>query len=60
VAVVADIDTLSSAISHDTAFMLGAVAGFLSILIGQMERIADRSRALRARSASTWRRWAST
>jgi hypothetical protein len=36
-AVVADIDQLSSAISHATApaFMLGAVAGFLSILIAR-------------------------
>ena len=49
-AVVGDIDHLSAAISHATApaFMLGAVAGFLSILIGRMERIVDRNRLLRA------------
>jgi len=49
-AVVADIDQLSAAISHATApaFMLGAVAGFLSILIGRMERIVDRNRALQS------------
>ena len=49
-AVVADIDQLSAAISHATApaFMLGAVAGFLSILIARMERIVDRNRSLRA------------
>jgi hypothetical protein len=49
-ALVTDIDHLSLAISHATApaFMLGAVAGFLSILISRLERIADRSRALRA------------
>ena len=46
---VPDIDHLSNAISHATApaFMLGAVAGFLSILIARMERIVDRNRALR-------------
>ena len=49
-AVVGDIDHLSMAISHATApaFMLGAVAGFLSILIARMERIVDRNRYLRA------------
>ncbi len=49
-AVVGDIDHLSAAISHATApaFMLGAVAGFLSILIARMERIVDRNRSLRA------------
>jgi len=49
-AVVADIDHLSSAITHATApaFMLGAVAGFLSILIARLERIIDRNRALQA------------
>jgi hypothetical protein len=49
-AVVADIDQLSTAISHATApaFMLGAVAAFLSILIARMERIVDRNRSLRA------------
>jgi hypothetical protein len=49
-AVVGDIDHLSTAISHATApaFMLGAVAGFLSILIARMERIVDRNRSLRS------------
>ena len=48
-ALVTDIDQLSQAISHATApaFMLGAVAGFLSILIARLERIADKMRALR-------------
>ena len=48
--VVGDIDQLGSAISHATApaFMLGAVAGFLSILIARLERIVDRNRALRS------------
>jgi uncharacterized membrane protein len=47
--VVGGIDHLSTAISHATApaFMLGAVAGFLSILISRLERIVDRNRALR-------------
>jgi len=54
-ALVTDIDHLSLAISHATApaFMLGAVAGFLSILIARLERIADRSRALRSADAAT-------
>jgi hypothetical protein len=49
-AVIADFDYLSSAIAHATApaFMLGAVAGFLSILIARMERIIDRKRALQS------------
>jgi hypothetical protein len=49
-AVVGDIDHLSAAISHATApaFMLGAVAAFLSVLIGRMERIGERNRALQA------------
>jgi hypothetical protein len=48
-ALVTDIDQLSQAISHATApaFMLGAVAGFLSILIARLERVADKMRALR-------------
>jgi len=48
-ALVTDIDQLSQAISHTTApaFMLGAVAGFLSILIARLERVADKMRALR-------------
>ena len=49
-ALVTDIDHLSLAISHATApaFMLGAVAAFLSILISRLERVADKSRALRS------------
>ncbi len=52
-AVVGDIDHLSTAISHATApaFMLGAVAGFLSVLIGRMERVGDRNRAVRSGDA---------
>ena len=47
---VSDIDHLSVAITHATApaFMLGAVAAFLSILIARIERVADKSRALRS------------
>ena len=49
-ALVNDIDQLNVAISHATApaFMLGAVAAFLSILIARLERIADKNRALRS------------
>jgi hypothetical protein len=49
-ALVADIDHESEAISHATApaFMLGAVAAFLSILIARLERIADKNKALRS------------
>ncbi len=49
-ALVNDIDQLSVAISHATApaFMLGAVAGFLSILIARLERVADKNKALRS------------
>ena len=45
---VSDIDQLSEAISHATApaFMLGAVAGFLSILVSRLQRVVDRTRAL--------------
>jgi hypothetical protein len=52
-ALVADIDHLSEAISHATApaFMLGAVAAFLSILIARLERIADKNKALRESDA---------
>ena len=48
-ALITDIDQLSVAISHATApaFMLGAVAGFLTILIARLERVADKSKALR-------------
>jgi hypothetical protein len=53
-AIVTDIDHLSLAISHATApaFMLGAVAGFLSILIARLERLADNRRALRTSDAA--------
>ena len=53
-AIVGDIDHLSVAISHATApaFMLGAVAGFLSILVTRIERVADRRRALRSGDAA--------
>ena len=49
-----DIDHLGLVISHATApaFMLGAVAAFLSILIQRMERLSDRIRALRADDSS--------
>jgi hypothetical protein len=52
--VVTDIDHLGLVISHATApaFMLGAVAAFLSILIQRMERLSDRMRALRLDSSS--------
>jgi len=52
-AVVGDIDHLNAAISHATApaFMLGAVAGFLSVLVGRMERVMDRNRALQSGGA---------
>ena len=52
-ALVADIDQLSTAISHATAlaFMLGAVAAFLSILIARLERVGDEQRALRSADA---------
>jgi hypothetical protein len=45
---VSSIDELNQAIAHATApaFMLGAVAGFLSILFSRLQRIADRARAL--------------
>jgi Protein of unknown function (DUF2721) len=53
-ALIADIDHLSEAISPATApaFMLGAVAAFLSILIARLERIADKTRALRSPDAN--------
>jgi Protein of unknown function (DUF2721) len=53
-ALVTDIDHLSQAISHATApaFMLGAVAAFLSILIARLERVGDKLRALRTSDAS--------
>ena len=53
-ALVTDIDQLSVAISHATApaFMLGAVAGFLSILIARLERVADKNKALRSSDAN--------
>jgi Protein of unknown function (DUF2721) len=44
----ADLSQLSQIISHATApaFMLGAVAGFVSILIARMDGIIDRIRSL--------------
>ena len=53
-ALVNDIDQLSQAISHATApaFMLGAVAAFLSILIARLERVGDKLRALRTSDPS--------
>jgi hypothetical protein len=50
-----DIDQLSQAISHATAraFMLGAVAAFLSILVSRLQRIADRLRALEPQGDGT-------
>jgi hypothetical protein len=53
-AVVTDMDQLRAAISDATAaaFMLGAVAGFVSILISRLERVIDWSRALRAADAA--------
>jgi prefoldin subunit 5 len=52
-ALVTDIDQLSQAISHATApaFMLGAVAAFLSILVARLERVADKIKALRTSDA---------
>jgi hypothetical protein len=43
-----DLDHLSQIISHATApaFLLGAVAGFVSILIGRLNGIIDRVRNL--------------
>ncbi len=45
-----DVDRLSQVISHATApaFLLGAVAGFISILITRMNGIIDRIRVLNA------------
>jgi hypothetical protein len=45
-----DLDQLSAAISHAMApaFMLGATAAFLNILISRTERMVDRVRSLRA------------
>ena len=45
---VTDLDQLSQVISHATApaFLLGAVAGFVSILIARMSGIIDRVRSL--------------
>jgi hypothetical protein len=56
--------SLGLAISHAPApaFMLGAVAGFLSILIARLERVVDKRRALRSADAAAvaaWRRWIS-
>jgi hypothetical protein len=45
---VPDVDQLAQIMSHATApaFILGAVAGFISILIGRMETIVGRIRGL--------------
>ena len=45
---VPDVDQLAQIMSHATApaFILGAVAGFISILIGRMETIVGRIRSL--------------
>jgi Protein of unknown function (DUF2721) len=45
---VTDLSQMSQVISHATApaFLLGAVAGFVSILIARMSGIIDRSRSL--------------
>jgi hypothetical protein len=53
-ALVTNIDHLREAISDATApaFMLGAVAGFLSILVSRLERVVDRGRTLRAADAA--------
>lgn len=44
---VSNVDQLSEAITHATApaFMLGAVAAFLSILISRLQRVVDRIHA---------------
>lgn len=49
------VEGLTSVISHATApaFMLGAVAGFLSILINRAERVADMERASAANSGAS-------
>ncbi len=49
---ISNIDQLSEVISHATApaFLLGAVAGYLSILTTRLQRVADRARALGATS----------
>ena len=53
-ALVTNINLLSLAISHATApaFMLGAVAGFLAILVATLRRVADKIRALRSTDAT--------
>ena len=50
----ANINHLNDAISHATApaFMLGAVASYMAILISRLERVADKRRALRTNPAS--------
>ena len=49
---ISNIDQLSQVIAHATApaFLLGAVAGYLSILVARLQRVADRARALGATS----------
>ena len=49
---ISNIDQLSEVIAHATApaFLLGAVAGYLSILTSRLQRVADRARAMGATS----------
>jgi hypothetical protein len=49
---ISNIDQLSAVIAHATApaFLLGAVAGYLSILTTRLQRVADRARAMGATS----------
>jgi hypothetical protein len=49
------LDHFNTAISHATApaFMLGAVAAFLNVLVNRFERVVDRFRVLRAASPAT-------
>ncbi len=49
---IATIDQLSEVIGHAAApaFLLGAVAGYLSILTARLQRVSDRARALGATS----------
>lgn len=50
----AGVDQLTTVISHATApaFLLGAVAGFLSILITRAERVTDMQKAAQANGAA--------
>jgi hypothetical protein len=59
---ISNIDQLSQVIAHATApaFLLGAVAGYLSILTSRLQRVADRARAsgatsrVRPKSPAEW------